>query len=67
MAEYGEELMTIPETLTRAEAAELLGVTTRQIDRYLVAGKLERVPGVLPGARVRIYRSSVDRFLPTHP
>lgn len=56
--------MTDPTVIDRKEAARLLDVTTRTVDRYIALGKLERVPQILPGGRVLIYRESVERYVP---
>lgn len=45
------------------EAAILLGVSTRTVFRYIAEGKLEHYR--TPGGRVRIYRTAIDRWLPT--
>ena len=47
--------------LTKPQAAELLGCTTRYIERMIACGKLRACKP--SGKFVRIFRSDIDKFL----
>lgn len=49
--------------LTRAEAAERLGVSERTVDRYIRRGLLRAKKGPVPVGSVHVHASSVDRLL----
>ena len=54
-----------PEVVSPKQAAELLDCSVRTIFRYVHGGKLEFYR--TPGGEVRIYRTSIDQWLPSHP
>ncbi|KQW47596.1 hypothetical protein ASC77_14215 [Nocardioides sp. Root1257] len=48
-----------------AEAAEILGVSTKTVRRFIAAGNLEAVR--LGRRTIRIKTESLDRFIDAHP
>jgi len=57
----GASPMLASEILTKQEAASLLKVTTRYIERAITAGRLRACKPT--GKMLRIYRRDLDRFL----
>lgn len=52
------------ELLTRAQAAEALGVCLRSVDNYVRQGHLRQVRQALVGRRIGVFieRSEIERF-----
>jgi excisionase family DNA binding protein len=55
-----------PDLISRPEAAKLLGVTTKTLDRWVAAARLRKIQ-VVPNGRVHFRRADVEALLQPRP